>query len=113
MNRESTRQFAARLGRACSGVPRILTQANICVSAASIRRLFLSSGSVMALTLLWTGDSHAQQFVVTNGTTQTAPGPTYSAVAANAAGSALFANNANSTINGTNLTLTSAFTSAS
>ncbi len=44
--------------------------------------------------------AHAVQFTVTNGTTQTAPGPSYSATGSGAGAAALFANNANSVING-------------
>lgn len=74
--------------------------------------LALQCAGVLAFTI----SASAQQFVVTNGTTQTAVGPSYSAVViaspTPAIGSALFASGANSTINGTNLTLNSAAANA-
>lgn len=71
-------------------------------------RVFLLAGSALAPA----GQAQAAQFAVTNGTTQTAPGPSYSATNTGTNSAALFANNPGSTINGTNLTLTSAMTAA-
>ncbi len=64
----------------------------------------------LAACLIFASVAHAQQqFTVTNGTTQTAAGPAYAAIANASTGSALYAINNGSRINGSNLTLTSNF----
>ncbi|MEI9889447.1 MAG: hypothetical protein WDN45_01325 [Caulobacteraceae bacterium] len=73
----------------------------------------LATRSLVAASLAWPGlPAHAAQFSVTNGTTQTAPGPAYTATAAVNTGSALLATGSGSTINGSNLALSSTFTNA-
>ncbi len=81
------------------------------VSARRFRSVLLSGFSLLGTALL-PHLAHAAQFSVTDGSSQTTSGATYSAVSSATNGAAVYASGVNSVLNGNNLTLNSSIAGA-